>query len=488
MPTLLLTGSVGIASGYACSHIPWNLRDVVNATVALVRNPKLTDTALAAKFVNPPEPPSGGRVTRDNGVRSALLTGRGQVTTYGEWETEDSLPWGKRSTRPALIVTRLASGSSEKFLERVRELADAEKLPGLIDAADQSSRDGIRIVLVTKTLNDRDRLLGTLIHSGTGLRYSHSVNATAVGRDGKPRTVGVRESIQTWYEARVTYLTTYHKNEAGRIRLDLERLNTTLTVLNDLDRFLKTVRSAKDKSDAVSKVSKIWKISADMAKHVIGIPISTLVNTEQADIRTRCDDLSSQITTLDSLSTSGVAIDDYICSQISSLRPLCGPTRSVWMSESIPVATTVTKPVTGRDRMVEEAKALGISARAFNQWVLENTGTGKLTDKWSEYKLDHTHRLQMTTRDGKKQRRSELDKIRSDAEARNLPRRGQYAWNAFISTCENCRIDIIRAKMVEWLLKLPTSPVSRANSNPDQPKPTAHRTSRTGSPKTSRDK
>lgn len=175
LPALLLTGSVGIASGYACSHIPWNLRDVVNATTALIRTPGMTDAALVAKFSNPPEPPAGGRVVRDNGVRSALLTGRGQIVVYGSWEITDSLPWGKRSTRPSLIVTRLASGSSERFLERVRELADAEKLPGLLDAADHSSRDGIRIVLVAKTVEDRDRLLGTLIHNGTGLRDRKSV-------------------------------------------------------------------------------------------------------------------------------------------------------------------------------------------------------------------------------------------------------------------------------------------------------------------------
>jgi len=476
LPSLLLTGAVGIASGYACSHVPWNLRDVVNATIALIRTPGMTDAALVAKFTNPPEPPAGGRVVCDGGVRSALLTGRGQITVYGEWEIDDSLAWGKRSTRPALIVTRLASGSSEKFLERVRDFADAEKLPGLLDAADHSSRDGVRIVLVTKTVEDRDRLLGVLVHNGTGLKHTLSVNATAVGCDGKPRTVGVRESIRTWYEARVGYLTESNRSELNRLSIDSDRMVAILSVLNDLDNFISTVRGAKDKSDAVEKVSEVWGISADLAKYVINIPISTLINTEREDIQDRHDKLSDEIDNLTTLCTPGPALDTHICSELASLRGLCGPARSVWMGGDVPAHQQSVKPPTEREKMAEEAKALGISARVLDQWIRDNTGTGKLFDKWQEYKLEYDHRIQMTTRDGKKQRRIELDKIRADMEGRGLPRRGQYAWNAFLSQYESCRMDTIRDKVVEWLLKLP--PPRNAHTNPDQPKSATPRTRR----------
>lgn len=483
LPALLLTGSVGIASGYACSHVPWNLRDVVNATIALIRTPGITDAALVAKFSNPPEPPAGGRVVRDNGVRSALLTGRGQIVVYGSWEVTDSLPWGKRSTRPAIIVTRLASGSSERFLDRVRELADAEKLPGLIDAADHSSRDGIRIVLVAKTVEDRDRLLGVLIHNGTGLRHTHSVNATAVGCDGKPRTVGVRESIRAWYEARVAYLSESYRADTKRLRTDMYRLTATLTILNDLDKFLAVVRAAKDKLDAVDKVSGKWKISPDLARYVIGIPISTLINTERADIQNRHAKLSAEIDNLTALCTPGFALDTYICAELASLRGLCGPARSVWMDGDVPAHQQPAKAPTEREKMAEEARTMGISSRVFNQWVRDNTGVGKLSDRWAEYKLEHTHRLQMTTRDGKKQRKLELEQIRADAESQGMPRRGKYAWNAFIETCATSTIPSIRAKLGEWLLKLPNSSTSRAQSDPGKSNPTTHQSGRSRGPK-----
>lgn len=468
LPALLLTGSVGIASGYACVHVPWNFRDVVNATTAWIRNPKLTDSALIGKFINPPEPPAGGRVVKDEGVREALLTGRGQITVYGEWEIDDKLSWGKRSVRPALIVTRLANGSSEKFLERVRDLADSDKLPGLLDAADHSSRDGIRIVLITKTVEDRDRLLGVLIHNGTGLKHVHSVNATAVGCGGRPCTVGVREAIRAWYEARVAYLAESHRAEADRLRTDLDRLSATLAVLTDLDKFLKTVRTAKDKPDAVAKVSKLWKLTPELARYVVGIPVSSLINTEMEDIVQRHADLSARIAALELLSRPGPTLDDYICTEIASLRGLCGPARAVWMSDNVPPQTTTVKPSTDRERMAEEAKALGIGTRTFNQWVRDNTGAGKIAERWSEYKLDHAHRLQMTTRDGKKQRKEKLDQIRAEMEVLGLPRRGQYAWNAFMDKYGTCRIDVIRANVEGWIASLPNR--SRAPTDPNQSK------------------
>jgi DNA gyrase/topoisomerase IV subunit A len=365
----------------------------------------------------------------------------------------------------------------------VRELADAEKLPGLLDAADHSSRDGIRIALVTKTVEDRDRLLGVLIHNGTGLKHTHSVNATAVGCDGKPRTVGVRESIRAWYGARVVYLSEYHRAETERLRGDMDRLSATLTILNDLNKFLKTVRAARDKADAVDKVSRVWKISPDLARYVIGIPVSTLISTEQEDILNRHTKLSAEIDNLTALCTPGPALDAHICSELASLRGLCGPARAVWMGGGIPAYQQSVKAPTERDKMAEEARGMGISSRALNQWIRDNTGRGKLSDRWSEYKLEHNHRLQMTTREGKKQRKLELDQIRADAESNGMPRRGKYAWNAFIATCSTLPTSSIRAKMSEWLLKLPNPTTSRAQPDSGKSKSSTPQSGRGRGPK-----
>jgi DNA gyrase subunit A len=465
LPALLLTGSQGIASGYACHHISYNMRDVINAACAWVKNKKLSDSQFLAKFINPPEPPQGGRIVKNEKIAEMIRGGIGQVTAYGEWEMDDKLKWGKRSVRPALVITRLASGSSEKFLEKVRDLADAEKLPGLIDAADHSSRDGIRIVLVAKTMEDRRHILSVLLTSNTGLKHLHNVSCVAVGLDGKPVTVGAREAIEVWYRERVKYLIELHTAEVEGLKLKFDRLEAVLRILSDLDRFLKIVRGGKDKEQVITKVSKIWKLPSDLAKHVIGIPISTLIATESGRVKAECEELENQMAKLLPLCSPGGELDTHICDQIASLRPLCGPARSVWMTEGIPETPQAKPAVKGeRERIVEEGKALGLTARAVNKWLKEHIGTGRLRDKWEAYKAEYAHRLQMTTRDGKRERKQMLEEIRTLAEGRGMPKRGKFAWNAFIDTCNLDRIDVIRAKMEEWLTNLPN-----ANVRPNQP-------------------
>jgi len=460
LPALLLTGSQGIASGYACHHIPWNLRDVVNATTALIKNKNLTDKSLLSKFANPPEPPAGGRIVKDDGLTNVLLTGKGAVVAYGEWETDDKLAWGKRSTRPALIVTKLANGSSEKFLERVRDLADADKLPGLLDAADHSSRDGIRIVLVMKKVEDRDAILSTLLHGNTGLKYVHNVNCTAVGVDGKPRTVGVKEAILTWYEERVRYVASVNQHEVSKLAKELDRLDAIVRILTDLDKFLKIVRTAKDKEAAVTKVMRGWKLDESVARYVIGIPVSILIATESDKVREQHANVSEHIATLQPLCSPGPELDTHICTQIASLRGLGGPARAVWMAEDIAETPAKARPLTERERIVAEGKSLGMTARAVNRWIADNIGTGKLHDAWADYKQQYAHRIQMTTRAGKLERKQLLEQMKTDALARGMPKRGKYAWNAFIETCANERIDNIRAKLAVWLNDLP-------NADPD---------------------
>lgn len=465
LPALLLTGSQGIASGYACHHISYNMRDVINATCAWIKNKKLTDSQFLARFTNPPEPPQGGRIVKNEKITEIIRSGAGQVTAYGEWEFDDKLKWGKRSVRPALVVTRLASGSSEKFLEKVRDLADAEKLPGLVDAADHSSRDGIRIVLVAKTTEDRAHILNVLLTSNTGLKHLHNVSCVAVGLDGKPVTLGAKEAIEVWYGERVRYLTDLHTVEIEKLRIRFDRLEAVLRILSDLDKFLKIVRTGKDKEQVVAKVSKTWKLTTDLAKHVIGIPISTLIATESSRVKAECEVLEGEIANLLPLCSPGGKLDTYICDQITALRPLCGPARSVWMTEGIP-ETPQAKPAvkSERERIIEEGKALGLTARAVNKWLKEHIGTGKLASRWEDYKAEYAHRLQLTTREGKRERKQILEEMRALAEGRGMPKRGKFAWNAFIDTCNLDRIDTIRAKMEVWLTNLPN-----ANVRPNQP-------------------
>jgi DNA gyrase subunit A len=382
LPMLLLTGAQGITPGYSCSHLPFHLDDVINATVSFIKSPGMRDSTLLARFSHPPEPAQGGRIEKNTGVSDVILHGKGAVTAYGEWEVDDGIAWGKRSKRAGIVITRLAHGSSESFTSRVRELFDSDKLPGLLDVADYSSRDGIRIVLVFKSMAERDAALPVLVRS-TGLKHVHNVACVAVGVDGRPETVSVRQVLGEWYTARTKYLSEVYGEREGDVRAKLARQQAVLGVLSGLDKFLTVVRKAKSKEDAVGKVVKGWGLSDELARYVISVPISSLIGTEIKAVEKDCEKLQSEADELERLSHPGADLDTHICAQIASLKGLGGPARSVWMTERV-----VETPVAGQSRkdvMRAEAQRLGISTRAFNKWLKGNLGTGDIDKKWKEY-------------------------------------------------------------------------------------------------------
>jgi len=391
LPALLITGAQGIASGYACYHLPYRLNDVIAVTKAMIKNPKITDKQIVAKMTSPPELPQGGRVSKSSDMESIILKGKGQVEVWGEWEITEKIPWGKRSTRPALVITRLAHGSSERFLDRVRDLADSDKLPGLIDASDHSTREGVRIVLVSKTVDDLKSTILPALISTTGLRHTYNINCTAVGTNGTPKLVGVREVIKEWYEERVKYLVEKHSKKRDKLKLEVEKLSGVITILSDLDRFIKLVRRVKDTETAISQISKTWKLSQSVSSHLLSTPIRTLIKTETEKIKLTEQQLLGEITELDRICNPGPDLDKYIISSLPTESSVggveCSP-RCSWKTdqEEKTIVPPPTNTFSTKDQILTEGKVLGLSTRTLNSWIKENVGRGRILEKWEEHK------------------------------------------------------------------------------------------------------
>lgn len=388
LPSLLLTGAQGIASGYACYHLSYRLSDVISVTRAIIRNRKITDKQIIAKMVSPPELPQGGKVSRSSDMAGIILTGKGQVEVWGEWEVMDKFAWKKRSSRPALIITRLAHGSSERFLDRVRDLSDMGKLPGLIDVSDHSTRSGIRIVLVAKTVDEINTTILPALIPTTGLKHTYNINCTAVGLDGTPRLVGIREVVEQWYEERVKYLVEKHTRSRDRLRAEREKLSGVVAILSDLDRFIKLVRKAKDSESAVVQIGRVWNLSRLVSSHLLSIPIRTLIKTEMEKVKLAEQELVNKIAELGKICSPGPDLDKFIISSMPTESSIGGfSPRCSWKTNREEQAPAIgSSPLSTKDQILAEGKTLGLSTRAVNSWIKENVGRGKILEKWEEHK------------------------------------------------------------------------------------------------------
>ncbi|MEP6861738.1 MAG: DNA topoisomerase (ATP-hydrolyzing), partial [Deltaproteobacteria bacterium] len=239
VPNLLINGGTGIAVGMATNIPPHNLGEVIDGTLALIADPKLSDEDLF-KLIPGPDFPTSGVIQGRNGILSAYKTGRGQIVLRGVAHTEEI-----RKDRPAIIVTELPfMVNKERWVQQTAALVVDKKLEGIADIVDASDRNGIRVVFELKRDAD-DKVVLNNLFKFTSLQTSFSTNMLAIV-DGRPVMLTLRRALQVFIDHRrevVTRRTLFDLREARSRREIVEGLG--LAVMN-IDRVIEIIRGSKD--------------------------------------------------------------------------------------------------------------------------------------------------------------------------------------------------------------------------------------------------
>ena len=247
IPNLLVNGSDGIAVGMVTSIPPHNLSEVVNAVKAYMMNPAITTEELM-KYIPGPDFPTGGIVTNKSELLQIYETGVGKIKIRGKMVVEEGKGGKKRLVITEIPYTMIGANIS-KFLTDIVALIDAKKTTDIVDISNQSSKEGIRIVLELKKDADVDNLKNMLLKK-TKLEDTFGVNMLAVAL-GRPETLGLKSII------------TYHVNFQREINTRKYR-----TLLNkEMDR--KEVQEGLIKAcDVIDLIIEILRGSSDqkMAK------------------------------------------------------------------------------------------------------------------------------------------------------------------------------------------------------------------------------
>lgn len=460
LPMLLINGAQGIAAGYACHHVPYNLTEVVKGVKEFIKNPKITPAALH-KFIKAPDLPNGARILDDGSVFDAFDRGSGTLKLYGTWEVK-KIAHGKRSTRDAIIITSLASGSSEKFLEKLKEGVESEKIVGVIDASDHSSRDGIEIQVVLKSGVEPNSVVSQLL-AFTNLYDTLGVNATAIA-GGLPTVFGVKDLVAEWYGARCVGLKLRYEAEIEKLQAKNHILEGLLTILADIDAVVKVIRASKTKEEASAALQKRWKLSQVQSAAVLSMPLSRLVNVEKLELELEQQNLMARMAELTAIITNPAAMAEHITTQLTELAKFGDKRRSVLVKkEEIGVekakittagGTRRVKMPTPKDRIKSEAKTLGIKRTEVAKFFAENATKTDLREAWKAFKAAWEHNKSLTTRAGRAERKAALEAIKAKAIASGLPKRGQHCWNRFILRREKDTLDQIKTDLKDWMANI----------------------------------
>lgn len=246
IPNLLVNGAEGIAVGMTTSIPPHNLSEVIDAVKAYMNNPDITTRELM-QYVKGPDFPTGGIVVNKDELPNIYETGQGRIKIRGRVLVEQG-----KNGRDRLIITEIPytmiGANIGKFLNDICNLVESKKTSDIVDISNQSSKEGIRIVLDLKRNADTDNLLN-MLYKKTRLEDTFGVNMLAVA-DGRPETMGLKQIIKRNVEFQYELSTRKYKTLLSK-ELEKKEIQEGLIAACDvIDLIIEILRGSKNVKEA----------------------------------------------------------------------------------------------------------------------------------------------------------------------------------------------------------------------------------------------
>ncbi|MEN9299534.1 MAG: gyrase subunit [Bacteroidota bacterium] len=244
IPQLLVNGSSGIAVGMATNMMPHNLSEVVDGCVAFIENRDITGEELI-QYVKAPDFPTGGVIYGMEGVRQALLTGRGRVVVRGKCHVDT-----KQSGREQIVITEVPyQVNRDQLTDRIGQLVNDKTVEGIAHVNNESNkREGTRIVLDLK----RDAVAQVVInqlYKYTELQTSYGINNVALSK-GKPKIMNLRDLIAEFIDFRMDVVIKRAKFDLRKAEERAHILEGYLKALDHLDEVITLIRASRTPDEA----------------------------------------------------------------------------------------------------------------------------------------------------------------------------------------------------------------------------------------------
>ena len=384
LPFTLLNGASGIAVGLATEIPSHNLREVADACVALIRNPKLADEELFALVPGPDFPGGGQIISTAADIVEAYRSGRGSLKCRARWKIEE-LARGQWQ----LVVTELPPGvSTQRVLEEIEELTNpkvkagkkaltqeqnqlkASVLAVLDGVRDESSKEAaVRLVCEPKTSRIEQQELITTLLAHTSLETSAPVNLTLIGLDGRPVQKPLRQILLEWIEFRQGTITRRSQHRLGKVLDRIHILEGRQIVLLNIDEVIAIIRASDEpKAALIARFS----LSERQAEDILEIRLRQLARLEAIKIEQELAGLRDEAVKLEDILANPSSLRRLMIKEIEAdARTFADERRTLIQAEKKAVLEV---------RVVDEPVTVVVSqkgwARAQKGWARDRAGNG----------------------------------------------------------------------------------------------------------------
>ena len=385
IPNLLVNGSSGIAVGMATNIPPHNLNEVINGSISLIHNPKISIDELI-KDISGPDFPTGGTIDGKAGIYEAYKTGRGIIHVRSNTSIEED-----KSGKQSLIINEIPfMVNKARMLEKIAELVKDKKIEGITEIRDESDKDGLRVVIEIRKGDSADVIENNLF-SQTQLEQSFGINFTVLV-DGQPKEVNLKEMLHAFIKHRkeiITKRTKYDLKKAKERGHIVEGLMVAIANIDEVILIIKKSKDPKVASEALSK--KIWKagpveailkkvgndackpkgidkslgikgkkykLSNDQAKAILELRLGRLTGLEQDNLSSEFNEIVSKIMALQKILDDKDTLKSLMIEELEDIKNSFGDDRKTEINDT-------RRGITNEDLIPEETRVLTVSRSGY---------------------------------------------------------------------------------------------------------------------------
>jgi DNA gyrase subunit A len=385
IPNLLVNGSSGIAVGMATNIPPHNLNEVINGSISLIHNPKISIDELI-KDISGPDFPTGGTIDGKAGIYEAYKTGRGIIHVRSNTSIEED-----KSGKQSLIINEIPfMVNKARMLEKIAELVKDKKIEGITEIRDESDKDGLRVVIEIRKGDSADVIENNLF-SQTQLEQSFGINFTVLV-DGQPKEVNLKEMLHAFIKHRkeiITKRTKYDLKKAKERGHIVEGLMVAIANIDEVILIIKKSKDPKVASEALSK--KIWKagpveailkkvgndackpkgidkslgikgkkykLSNDQAKAILELRLGRLTGLEQDNLSSEFNEIVTKIMALQKILDDKDTLKSLMIEELEDIQNSFGDDRKTKINDT-------RRGITNEDLIPEETRVLTVSRSGY---------------------------------------------------------------------------------------------------------------------------
>ena len=325
-PNLLVNGSSGIAVGMATNIPPHNLREVINACVAVLDDPECTMSDLM-EHISGPDFPTGGIIMGRSGIRAAYATGRGKVIVRARTEFEE---FGKDRVR--IIVTELPyQVNKRQLIKNIAEQVKDKRLDGISDLRDETDRNGMRMVIELKKDANPQVVLNNLFKQ-TALQSSFGIIMLALVNDQKqPKILSLRQILDEYLAHQQEVLTRRTRYDLSKAQERAHLLEGLLIAQDNIDEVIHIIRTAYD--DAKQKLMERFTLDEIQAQAILDMRLKALQGLDREKLQNEYNELMERIRYYEELLADPEKMRKVLREELIEIRDKFGDDRKTEIQE-----------------------------------------------------------------------------------------------------------------------------------------------------------